>query len=47
MMKELAVLQGPLFTDQGSVGDVFADLAVWAGIKKTIARINRNAVEAV
>ena len=46
MMKDLSVLQGPPFTDQGSVGEVFTDLAVWAGIKKTIERINANAIEA-
>lgn len=46
MMKDLSVLQGPPFTDQGSVGEVFTDLAVWAGIKKAIARINANAIEA-
>ena len=46
MMKDLSVLTGPPFTDQGSVGEVFTDLAVWAGIKKTIERINANAIEA-
>ena len=46
MMKDLSVLQGPPFTDQGSVGEIFTDLAVWAGIKKAIARVNANAIEA-
>ena len=46
MMKDLSVLQGPPFTNQGSVVEVFTDLAVWAGIKKTIERINANAIDA-
>ena len=46
MMKDLSVLTGPPFTNQGSVDEVFTDLAVWAGIKKTIERINANAIEA-
>ena len=46
MMKDLSVLQGPPFTDQGSVGEIFTDVAVWAGIKKAIERINANAIEA-
>lgn len=46
MMKDLSVLTGPPFTDQGSVGEIFTDLAVWVGIKKAIARVNANAIEA-
>ncbi len=46
MMKDLSVLQGPPFTDQGSVGEIFTDVTVWAGIRKAIAKINANAIEA-
>ena len=46
MMKDLKVLQDPPFTDQGSVGEIFSDLTVWAGVKMAIARINANAIEA-
>ena len=46
MMKDLSVLTGPPFTNQGSVDEVFTDLAVWAGVKKAIAKINANAIEA-
>ncbi len=43
MMKDLSVLQGPPFTDQGSVVEVFTDLSLWMGIKAVIDRINSNA----
>ena len=46
MMKDLSVLTGPPFTDQGSVGEIFTDVTVWAGIRKAIAKINANAIEA-
>jgi type I restriction enzyme R subunit len=46
MLKDFSVLQGSPFIDQGSVGDIFADLVLWAGIKKTIEAINTNAVAA-
>ena len=46
MMKDLSVLQGSPFTDQGSIGEIFTDATVWAGIRKAIARINANAIEA-
>ena len=46
MMKDLSVLQGSPFTDQGSVGEIFTDVTVWAGIRKAIAKINANAIEA-
>ncbi len=46
MMKDLSVLTGPPFTNQGSVDEVFTDLAVWAGVKKAIAKINANAIKA-
>lgn len=44
LMKDLSVLQGPPFTDRGSVVEVFTDLSVWLGIQKVIERINQNAV---
>ena len=44
VMKDLSVLQEPPFTDHGSIVEVFADLALWAGIKSVIDRINANAV---
>lgn len=43
MMKDLSVLQEPPFTDQGSVVEIFTDLAVWAGIRHVIEHINKNA----
>ena len=43
MMKDLSVLQEAPFTDKGSVVEVFADLSVWAGIRKVIESINMNA----
>ena len=46
LMKDLSVLQEPPFTDQGSIVEVFTDLAVWAGIRRVIDRINANAAAA-
>ena len=46
MMKDLKVLTGPPFTDQGSVGEIFTDVAIWAGIRKAIEKVNANAVKA-
>ncbi len=43
LMKDLSVLQGAPFTDQGSVAEVFADMSVWMGIRKVIEGINANA----
>ncbi len=43
VMKDLSVLQEPPFTDQGSIVEVFTDLALWAGIRGVIERINANA----
>lgn len=43
MMKDLSVLQESPFTDRGSIADIFTDLTVWAGIRKTIEQINANA----
>ena len=44
MLKDMAVLQEPPFTDQGSIVEIFTDLTVWLGIKRIIDRINANAV---
>ena len=44
MMKDLSVLQGPPFTDQGSIVEVFTDLSLWRVIQGVIDRINANAV---
>ena len=46
MLKDMAVLQEPPFTDQGSIVEIFTDLTVWLGIKRIIDRINANAVAA-
>lgn len=47
MMKDLSVLQDFSFTVQGSVVDVFSNaLLVWAGIRKTIERVNANVTAA-
>lgn len=46
MMKDLSVLQETPFTDQGSIVDIFTDLNVWIGIRKTIDQINANALAA-
>lgn len=43
LMKDLSVLQETPFTDQGSVVDIFTDINVWYGIRKTIEQINQNA----
>ena len=45
-MKDLSVLQEPPFTDQGSIVEVFTDLSVWLGIRKTIEQVNANAIAA-
>ena len=46
LMKDLSVLQEAPFTDRGSVVEIFTDLSVWIGIRKTIEQINANAVAA-
>ena len=45
-MKDLSVLQEPPFTDQGSIVEVFTDLSIWLGIRKTIEQVNANAIAA-
>ena len=44
LMKDMAVLQEPPFTDHGSIVEVFSDLTLWLGIKAVIDRINANAI---
>ena len=46
MMKDLSVLQEAPFTDQGSIVEVFTDMAVWMGIRKVIDQVNENALMA-
>ena len=47
MMKDLSVLQGAPFTNQGSIVEIFEeDQALWAGIRKAIDRVNANALVA-
>ena len=46
MMKDFSVLTESPFTDKGSVVDIFTDLSIWAGIRKTIERVNANALVA-
>ena len=46
MMKDLSVLQGAPFTDQGSIVEVFTDLTVWKGIRRVIEQVNANALAA-
>ena len=43
VMKDLSVLREAPFTDQGSIIEVFTDVAVWAAIRKAIDRVNANA----
>ena len=42
MMKDLSVLQEPPFTDQGSIKEIFTDMAIWQGIRRAIEKVNRN-----
>ena len=46
MMKDLSVLQEAPFTDQGSIVELFTDMAVWMGIRRAIEQVNRNALAA-
>ena len=47
MMKDLSVLQGAPFTNQGSIVEIFEeDQTLWAGIRKAIDRVNANALVA-
>ena len=44
LMKDMSVLMDAPFTDRGSVVEIFTDLSVWQGIRKTIEQINGNAL---
>ena len=44
LMKDLSVLQEPPFTDQGSIVDIFSDIALWLEIRKVIDQVNANAM---
>ena len=46
LMKDLSVLQDAPFTDQGSIVEIFTDMAVWMGIRKVIEQVNANALAA-
>ena len=46
LMKDLSVLQKSPFTDQGSIVEIFTDLSVWMGIRRTFDRVNANALAA-
>ena len=46
VMKDLSVLQGAPFTDQGSIVEVFTDLTIWKGIRRVIEQVNANALAA-
>ena len=45
-MKDLSGLQESPFSDQGSIVEIFTDIAVWMRIRKAIERINENALAA-
>ena len=46
MMKNLAVLQESPFTDQGGIGELFDNIAVFMDLRAVIEEITRNAVVA-
>lgn len=46
MMKDLSVLQESPFTDQGSISELFGDVAVFMDLRAVIEGINRNAMVA-
>ena len=46
LMKDMSVLQDTLFTDNGSIVEVFTDLTIGMGIRKIIEGINANVVAA-
>ncbi len=43
MLKDMSVLTEPPFTDNGTVAEVFTDMALWNGIMNVIHSININA----
>lgn len=46
MMKDLSLLQESPFTDQGTISELFDDVAVFIDLRAVIERINRNAMMA-
>ena len=46
MLLDLSILMDPPFSDRGNITEVFADLSVWAAIRKAIDHVNANAVAA-
>ena len=46
LMKDMTVLQDTPFTDNGSMVEVFTDIALWERIRKVIDRVNANAAAA-
>ncbi|MBR6025909.1 MAG: restriction endonuclease subunit R, partial [Firmicutes bacterium] len=46
LMKDLSVLQESPFPDRGSVVEIFTDLRVWNNIRRSIDRVNANALAA-
>lgn len=46
MMKDLSVMQDSPFTDQGSVSELFADVAMFMDLRAVIEEINKNAMAA-
>ncbi len=46
MMKDLSVLQESPFTDQGSISELFGDVAVFIDLRAVIEGINKNAMVA-
>ena len=46
MMKDLSVLQESPFIDQGSISELFDNVAAFMDLRAVIERINRNAMVA-
>ena len=46
MLLDLSILMDPPFSDRGNITEVFADLSLWAAIRKAIDHVNANAVAA-
>ena len=46
MLLDLSILMDPPFSARGNITEVFADLSLWAAIRKAIDHVNANAVAA-
>ena len=44
LIKYISVIMDVPFTVRGSVVEIFADITVWQGIRKTVEQINANAL---